>query len=258
MLQVVPSGGAYLTLLEHFMPVFGDSPHKPRRPPWSIDRDLRWWRERLGRPCVERDIPGLSVLTDLHASSDASSSLELVSSLEIHGERGSSKATGKVTNEILLGPKPSGSNYSSELFSQRYRQARMSNYMETTKSLSKDGSEDIAKTNKLTMSSNTSTNFKKTQDVSFMQDTFKGKKIPPTVLLEEFIPKDVFSLPPFSKSTTPRFLCLVSEEEVCRASGKARAGSVVKPLKDEDLQEEDETLDDVARELQQHAQIWDY
>ncbi len=57
------------------MGVFGDSPHMPRTPRKSILADLHWWYERLSRPTLERRIPGPVDLLDLHAYSDASSSV---------------------------------------------------------------------------------------------------------------------------------------------------------------------------------------
>lgn len=71
--QVAPSGRAYLTCLESFLGVFGDSPKMPRRPPRGTDHDLSWWVDRLSRPHSPITIPGPVVVLGLDAYSDASS-----------------------------------------------------------------------------------------------------------------------------------------------------------------------------------------
>ncbi len=73
--HIIPAGRAYLTVFENFMGIFGDSPHMPRTPRKSIFADLDWWYERLSKPSLERRIPGPVNLIDLHAYSDASSSV---------------------------------------------------------------------------------------------------------------------------------------------------------------------------------------
>ena len=75
--HVVPSGRAYLVSLEHFMSVFGDSPSMPRSPPRSLAADLRWWHDRLSKSTIERPLPAPVELLDIGAYSDASSSVGL-------------------------------------------------------------------------------------------------------------------------------------------------------------------------------------
>ena len=72
---IVPEGRAYLTKLEKMMGVFHDNPHKPRRPPRHTDVDLLWWLRTLSKPTLTRDIPGTQEVLDVHAFSDASSSV---------------------------------------------------------------------------------------------------------------------------------------------------------------------------------------
>ncbi len=70
--HVLPSGRVYITSLEYFMSLFGNSPSIPRKPPRIVASDLNWWYERLSRFVLERPD---SQLLDIQAFSDASSSV---------------------------------------------------------------------------------------------------------------------------------------------------------------------------------------
>ena len=72
---IVPEGRAHLTKLEKMQGVFHDTPHKPRRPPRHTDIDLLWWLRTLSKPTLTREIPGAQEVIDVHAFSDASSSV---------------------------------------------------------------------------------------------------------------------------------------------------------------------------------------
>ena len=72
---VIPEGRAYLTKLESMIGTFHDSPYKPRRPPHQLSADLLWWSETLGQPSLSREIPGAQEVINIHAYSDASSSV---------------------------------------------------------------------------------------------------------------------------------------------------------------------------------------
>jgi hypothetical protein len=72
---IVPEGRAYLTKLEGMIAIFHDSPHKPRHQPRQLDTDLLWWLKTLGRPTLTREIPGAQEVVDVHAYSDASSTV---------------------------------------------------------------------------------------------------------------------------------------------------------------------------------------
>ena len=72
---IVPEGRAYLTKLEKMMGVYHNTPHKPRRPPRHTDIDLLWWLRTLSKPTLIREIPGAQEVVDVHAFSDASSSV---------------------------------------------------------------------------------------------------------------------------------------------------------------------------------------
>ena len=65
--HVVPSGRAYLTSLERFMAIFGESPFMPRSAPHSTPNDLLWWKQTLSCTILSRSIPGPKVLIDLSA-----------------------------------------------------------------------------------------------------------------------------------------------------------------------------------------------
>ena len=72
---VVPEGRAYLTKLEKMLGIFHDSPNKPRHPPRHTDDDILWWLRTLSLPTLTREIPGAQEVVDVHAYSDASSSV---------------------------------------------------------------------------------------------------------------------------------------------------------------------------------------
>ena len=72
---IVPEGQAYLTKLEGMIAIFHESPHKPRHPPRHLDDDLLWWLKTLSQPSLTREIPGAQEVTEVHAYSDASSSV---------------------------------------------------------------------------------------------------------------------------------------------------------------------------------------
>lgn len=71
--HVLPEGRAYLTRLEAFMGVFGDSPFKPRTPPRNTDADIAWWRNQLEHEPLTRPIRPPQPVLDIEAFSDASS-----------------------------------------------------------------------------------------------------------------------------------------------------------------------------------------
>jgi hypothetical protein len=73
--QVVPAGRAYLTSLEKFMAIFGDSAFMPRVAPRSTASDLFWWKQTLQQPTISRCIPGPNLVVDSAAYSDASSEI---------------------------------------------------------------------------------------------------------------------------------------------------------------------------------------
>ena len=72
---IIPEGRAYLTKLEKMLGIFHDTPHKPRHPPRHTDSDLRWWLRTLSKPTLTREIPGAQEVIDVHAFSDASSTV---------------------------------------------------------------------------------------------------------------------------------------------------------------------------------------
>ena len=72
---IVPEGRAYLTKLEKMMGMFHDTPHRPCHPPRHTDFDLLWWLRTLSRPTLIREIPGAQEVVDVHAFSDASSTV---------------------------------------------------------------------------------------------------------------------------------------------------------------------------------------
>jgi hypothetical protein len=72
---VVPVGRAYLTNLEAMLGLFNNSPFVPHHAPRDTAYDLNWWKDILSSPILSRPIPGPSVLVDLQAYSDASSSV---------------------------------------------------------------------------------------------------------------------------------------------------------------------------------------
>jgi hypothetical protein len=72
---VIPVGCAYLTSLEAFLGIFHDSPLKPRTQPSGTEDDLAWWATTLSEPSLSRPIPAVCEIRDLHAYSDASSSI---------------------------------------------------------------------------------------------------------------------------------------------------------------------------------------
>ena len=72
---VIPEGRAYLTKLESMLGIFHDTPFKPRCPPRHLDKDLFWWLRTLSKPSLAREIPGAREVIDVHAFSDASSSV---------------------------------------------------------------------------------------------------------------------------------------------------------------------------------------
>jgi len=72
---IVPEGKAYLTKLEKMLGIFHDAPHKPRHQPRHTDIDLLWWLRTLSKPTLTREIPGTQEVVDLHAFSDASSTI---------------------------------------------------------------------------------------------------------------------------------------------------------------------------------------
>jgi len=61
--------------LEAMLGIFHDAPEKPRTPPASVAADLLWWYRILSQPTISRPIPGPCELLDIHAFSDASSSV---------------------------------------------------------------------------------------------------------------------------------------------------------------------------------------
>src|SRR5882757_5379473 len=72
---VLPRGRAHLMSLEAMLGIFHDAPEKPRTPPASVAADLLWWYRILSQPTISRPIPGPCELLDIHAFSDASSSV---------------------------------------------------------------------------------------------------------------------------------------------------------------------------------------
>ena len=72
---IIPEGRAYLTKLEKMLGIFHDMPHKPRHPPRHTDSDLLWWLRTLSRPTLTHKIPGAQEVVDIHAFSDASSTV---------------------------------------------------------------------------------------------------------------------------------------------------------------------------------------
>ena len=72
---IVPEGRAYLTKMEKMMGVFHETPHKPRRPPRHTDNDLLWWLRTLSKPILTREVPGPQEVINIHAYSDASSTV---------------------------------------------------------------------------------------------------------------------------------------------------------------------------------------
>lgn len=71
--QVVPAGRAYLTNLEKFTALFGNSAFMPRTAPRGTAGDLFWWKKTLSQPILSRPIPGPHLVLDSAAYSDASS-----------------------------------------------------------------------------------------------------------------------------------------------------------------------------------------
>lgn len=72
---IIPEGRAYLTKLEKMLGIFHNTPHKPRHPPRHTDSDLLWWLRTLSKPTLTREIPGAQEVVDIHAFSDASSTV---------------------------------------------------------------------------------------------------------------------------------------------------------------------------------------
>lgn len=72
--QVLPPGRAYLTGLETFLSIARDRPYVRRHPPKRTRQELLWWLDRLQKPSLDRPIPGIISLINIHAYSDASSS----------------------------------------------------------------------------------------------------------------------------------------------------------------------------------------
>ena len=72
---IIPEGRAYLTKLEKMLGIFHNTPHKPRHPPRHTDDDLLWWLRVLSKPTLTCEIPGAQEVIDVHAFSDASSTV---------------------------------------------------------------------------------------------------------------------------------------------------------------------------------------
>jgi hypothetical protein len=81
---VVPAGRAYLTSLETMLRVCANSPFMPYHAVRHIKEDLDWWEERLSKPFVGRPIPQPPSLIDLHAFSDASTSVGIATVINGH------------------------------------------------------------------------------------------------------------------------------------------------------------------------------
>lgn len=72
---VVPAGRAYLTTLETMLGVCSSSPFVPHHPVRHLDEDLKWWSAKLSLSFVGRPITQPPPLLDIHAFSDASTSV---------------------------------------------------------------------------------------------------------------------------------------------------------------------------------------
>lgn len=72
---VLPDGRAYLTSLEAMLGVCSSRPLVPHHPVRHLDEDLQWWSDQLSQPFVGRPIPHPVQPIDLHAFSDASSTV---------------------------------------------------------------------------------------------------------------------------------------------------------------------------------------
>jgi hypothetical protein len=72
---VVPAGRAYLTSLESMLAICGDRPFVPHHPVRHLCEDLDWWFDKLSPPFVGRTIPVPVTPFDIHAFSDASSTI---------------------------------------------------------------------------------------------------------------------------------------------------------------------------------------
>lgn len=81
---VVPTGRAYLTAMETMLRVCGNSPFMPHHAVRHLEEDLNWWEQRLSQPFVGRSIPQPPTLIDLHAFSDASSSVGIAIVIDGH------------------------------------------------------------------------------------------------------------------------------------------------------------------------------
>ena len=72
---IVLEGRAYLTKIEKMMGISHDTPLKPRRPPRHTNSDLLWWLQTLDKPNLTHKIPGPQEVVDIHAFSNASSTV---------------------------------------------------------------------------------------------------------------------------------------------------------------------------------------
>lgn len=255
--HVLPAGRAYLTSLEFFMGTFGDSPHKPRRPPRSTASDLAWWRDKLSSR-IERSIPGPSQLIDFSASSDASSSTGIgivIGSAwrawELQGDWRRDKrdiawaeAIGfELLIRTLLPTLSPGSH------------VRVYGDNKVVVEGWKRGSSRNERVNDV---------FKR---IHSLQDEFQcyfharylqGSQNPSDNPSRGIYPSGpLLPAPAFPAITDGKFLRLVTEGEISRAASNPRPGSTSKPTAERSLLEEQEVLDDVAHELLQHSLIWD-
>lgn len=72
---VYPPGRAYLTRLEGMLGIYHKKPHMALSPADGLHADLEWWIAALSRPSLSRPIPGPIELIEIHAYSDASSTI---------------------------------------------------------------------------------------------------------------------------------------------------------------------------------------
>lgn len=257
--HVLPSGRAYLTSLESFMGTFGDRPHKPRRPPRSTAGDLAWWFNQLSRPKLQRSIPGPSQLLDVRAFSDASSSTGI---------------------GIVIG----GAWRAWELQGDWKRENRDIAWAEAIgfellvrtllPTLSPGSHIKVYGDNKVVIegwkrgaSRNVRVNdvFKRIHvlqdehDCYFHARYLQSSDNPADNPSRGIYPKGPL-LPAPSLPSVPDFgfLRLVSEKEISQASPAGRADSLAKTVSQESFTPDDDILDDVAYELLQHSNMWDF
>ncbi|PPR02753.1 hypothetical protein CVT26_009464 [Gymnopilus dilepis] len=202
--HIIPAGRAYLTNLERFMGVFGDSPFMPRTPPRGTDADLEWWDRKLSQPALNRIIPGLQPIIDCAAYSDASSETGIGITI---GNRWRAW-------RLLPGWKSQDRDIGWAEARENLSQVLTSKFLETIRASSKGGGRDAAETPQQMKSSKQSMVSQKTEGSPFIQPTFQQMKTQQTTPQEEGTIIPHFSYQQYPSQTTSGNLSQTSTQSL--------------------------------------------